>query len=62
MAIADVKSIDNVMKEGRLFPPPPELAAHTWSRSMEEYERLWNEAATDLEDYSLLARLRTEER
>ncbi|MEN6493532.1 MAG: acetate--CoA ligase [Thermoguttaceae bacterium] len=51
MAVADVKAIDNVMKEARLFPPPPELAAKARIRSIEEYEKLWNEAATDLEGF-----------
>lgn len=51
MAIADVKSIDNVMKENRLFPPPSEFSAHARIRSIEEYEMLWNEAAQDLEGF-----------
>jgi acetyl-CoA synthetase len=46
---ADAKSgqIDHVMKEERLFPPPPEFAAKARIGSMEQYEQLWREAAAD---------------
>jgi acetyl-CoA synthetase len=51
MAVADLKSIDNVMKESRLFPPPDGFAAEARIRSLEEYQALWNEAAADLEGF-----------
>ncbi|MCR4414252.1 MAG: AMP-binding protein, partial [Thermoguttaceae bacterium] len=40
--------IVNVMKEERLFPPSPEFSAKARIKSMEEYERLWKEAAADI--------------
>src|SRR4051812_18408378 len=39
--------IDTVMKEKRLFPPPPEFASRARIKSREEYEALWDEAASD---------------
>jgi len=43
--------IDTVMKEERLFPPPKAFAAEARIGSMEEYERLWKEAADDMEGF-----------
>ncbi|MCE5268785.1 MAG: acetate--CoA ligase [Planctomycetaceae bacterium] len=43
--------IVNVMKEGRLFPPPREFAAKARIGSLEQYETLWKEAAGDLEGF-----------
>ncbi len=43
--------IVNVMKESRLFPPPKEFSEKARISSMEEYEKLWNEAETDLEGF-----------
>jgi acetyl-CoA synthetase len=43
--------IDNVMKESRLFPPPKEFAEKARIGSMEQYEKMWNEAADDLEGF-----------
>jgi acetyl-CoA synthetase len=43
--------IVNVMKEQRVFPPPEEFAANARVGSMEEYQRLWNEAAADPERF-----------
>ncbi len=40
--------IVNVMKEERLFPPSPEFSAKARIKSMEEYEKLWQEAAADI--------------
>jgi acetyl-CoA synthetase len=39
--------IDTVMKEKRLFPPPPQFAERARIKSLEEYESLWDEAASD---------------
>jgi len=39
--------LDTVMHEERLFPPPPEFAENARIGSMEEYQRLWDEAAAD---------------
>ncbi len=43
--------IVNVMKEGRLFPPPAEFAAKARIGSEQEYEKLWKEAADDIEGF-----------
>ena len=51
MAEAKSGQIVNVMKEERLFPPPKEFAAKARIGSMEQYEKLWNEAAGDLEGF-----------
>ena len=42
-----MSGIDSVLKEGRIFPPPPEFQGKAHVKS--------------LEDYSVLARLREEE-
>ena len=51
MAEAKSGQIVNVMKEDRLFPPPPEFAAKARIGSLEQYERLWHEAAGDIEGF-----------
>ena len=51
MAEAKSGQIVNVMKEERLFPPPAEFAAKARISSLEQYEKLWNEAAADLEGF-----------
>jgi len=51
MAVEASDRIVNVMKEKRLFPPLPEFAAKARIGSMEEYEKLWNEAAEDPEGF-----------
>ncbi len=43
--------IVNVMRESRLFAPPPAFVEEARIKSMEEYERLWQEAAADLEGF-----------
>ena len=43
--------IVNVMKEERLFSPPPEFSEKARIGSMEEYEKLWSEAAGDIEGF-----------
>ncbi|MCA9237417.1 MAG: AMP-binding protein, partial [Planctomycetales bacterium] len=40
-------SIDNVMHESRLFPPPAEFAAAARVKSLDEYQALWDKAAAD---------------
>jgi len=48
MAEQRAGQVVNVMKEGRLFPPPAEFAAKARIKSMAEYENLWKEAAADI--------------
>ncbi len=48
MAPEQAIQIDNVMREDRIFTPPPEFSARARIRSMEQYEAMWNEAAADL--------------
>ena len=51
MAKAKAGQIDNVMKEGRLFPPSKEFAAKARIGSFKQYEKLWKEAADDIEGF-----------
>jgi acetyl-CoA synthetase len=44
MSTGSGSSIDSVLKETRVFPPPPDFAAHAHVKSLAEYERLWQEA------------------
>jgi acetyl-CoA synthetase len=43
--------IDTVMRESRLFPPPAEFARRARIPSLAAYEKLWREAADDLEGF-----------
>jgi acetyl-CoA synthetase len=45
------KRIVHVMEEERLFPPSKGFAAQARIGSLAEYQRLWNEAATDIEGF-----------
>src|SRR5438105_2335972 len=45
MAAGD--QIHTVMQEKRLFPPPKQFAAQARIKSLDEYEALWDEAATN---------------
>src|SRR5438270_4026077 len=40
-------NITSVLKETRVFPPPPEFVASGHIKSMAEYERLWQRAKDD---------------
>jgi acetyl-CoA synthetase len=44
-------SVDSVMQEGRLFPPSAEFAAKAHIGSLANYERMWDEAAADIEAF-----------
>jgi acetyl-CoA synthetase len=46
-AAASGSQIDTVMIEKRVFPPPKEFASRARIKSREEYEELWDEAASD---------------
>ncbi|RIK88640.1 MAG: acetate--CoA ligase [Planctomycetota bacterium] len=39
--------LDTVMHENRIFPPPAEFSRRARIKSMDEYQRLWDEAAAD---------------
>jgi len=39
--------LDTVMQEDRVFPPSAEFSARARIKSMDEYKRLWDEAAAD---------------
>ncbi len=43
--------IRSVLSENRVFPPPEEFSRRAHLRSMEDYRRLWDEAAKDPEAY-----------
>jgi acetyl-CoA synthetase len=43
--------IDNVMKEERLFPPPTEFSARARIKSLDEYHKLYQQAACDFEGF-----------
>jgi acetyl-CoA synthetase len=47
MAASSSGQIDTVMQEKRLFPPPKEFAARSHIKSLDDYQSLWDEAATD---------------
>ncbi len=44
-------SVDTVMQETRLFPPPQEFAARAKIGSLAAYEKMWREAAGDIESF-----------
>jgi acetyl-CoA synthetase len=43
--------ITSVLKETRVFPPPPEFAANAYVKSQAEYELLWQRAKDDPESF-----------
>jgi acetyl-CoA synthetase len=47
MASQSSGQIDTVMQESRVFPPPAGFSARARIKSMDEYQRLWDEAAAD---------------
>ena len=51
MAEAKSGQIVNVMKEERLFPPSGEFAAKARIGSVEQYQKMWDEAAGDIEAF-----------
>src|ERR1700710_2626465 len=44
-------SIESVLTETRVFPPPPEFARQAHVTSLEQYESLWNWAKDDPEGF-----------
>jgi acetyl-CoA synthetase len=51
MAAQNSGQIVNVMKEERLFPPSAEFSAKAHIKSMQDYEKMWDEAAGDIEAF-----------
>jgi acetyl-CoA synthetase len=51
MAEPNAGQIVNVMKEDRLFPPSREFSQKAKISSLEQYEKLWKEAAGDIEGF-----------
>jgi acetyl-CoA synthetase len=45
------KNIESILDEVRVFPPPAEFAASANVKSMDEYERIYAEAAADPEAF-----------
>jgi acetyl-CoA synthetase len=48
---ASAGQLDSVMQEERRFAPPAEFAAKARIKSLAEYERMWNEAAANIEKF-----------
>jgi acetyl-CoA synthetase len=44
-------NIDSILQESRVFPPSPEFASKAHIKSLEEYERIYNEAKADPEKF-----------
>lgn len=44
-------SIDSVLVENRVFPPPPDFARQAHISSLEQYQALWNRAKDDPEGF-----------
>ena len=44
-------AIESILDESRVFPPPPDFSAQAHIKSMDEYERLYAEAAADPEAF-----------
>ena len=51
MAEATSSEIFSVSHEGRVFPPPPEFQKKALIRSLQEYQKLYDEAAKDPDAY-----------
>jgi acetyl-CoA synthetase len=47
MPASSTGQLDTVMQESRLFPPNAEFSKRARIKSMDEYQRLWDEAAAD---------------
>jgi acetyl-CoA synthetase len=51
MSSPTTSHITSVLKETRIFPPPPEFAAQAFVKNTAEYERLWQRAKDDPEGF-----------
>ncbi|MBV8676984.1 MAG: acetate--CoA ligase [Planctomycetaceae bacterium] len=48
---SDIGSIESILTETRLFPPPPEFARKARISSLEQYQELWERAKDDPEGF-----------
>jgi len=44
-------TFDSLMREDRVFPPPPEFAAQAWIKSVSEYEAMYRRSVDDPEGF-----------
>jgi acetyl-CoA synthetase len=51
MAVPSGGQIDTVMHETRVFPPPAEFSFQARVKSLDEYQELWDYAASDLQRF-----------
>ncbi|CAM4094370.1 acetate--CoA ligase [Corallococcus sp. ZKHCc1 1396] len=49
--MADTQAIDSVLNESRVFAPPEDFSRRAHIRSMQDYQRLWDEAEKDPQKY-----------
>ncbi|RYZ14271.1 MAG: hypothetical protein EOO70_07810, partial [Myxococcaceae bacterium] len=49
--MADPHAIVSVLTESRVFPPPEDFSQRAHIRGMQDYQRLWDEAAKDPDRY-----------
>ncbi|RYZ38617.1 MAG: acetate--CoA ligase [Myxococcaceae bacterium] len=49
--MADTQAIDSFQTESRVFPPPEDFSRRAHIRSMQDYQRLWDEAEKDPQKY-----------
>ncbi|RKG82074.1 acetate--CoA ligase [Corallococcus sp. CA049B] len=49
--MADPHAIVSVLTESRVFPPPEDFSRRAHIRGMQDYQRLWDEAAKDPDKY-----------
>ncbi|MBL7222397.1 MAG: acetyl-coenzyme A synthetase, partial [Candidatus Brocadiae bacterium] len=47
------KAIDSLMSETRTFPPPAELTAEAWVKSMEQYQAMYDRSVNDPDGFWL---------
>ena len=49
--MSESATIESVLSESRVFPPPAEFAANAHIKNFDEYERLYQEADADPEGF-----------
>jgi acetyl-CoA synthetase len=51
MSTGSASPITSILKEGRVFPPPQDFAAHAHIKSLAEYQRIWQRAKDAPEEF-----------